>query len=335
VTGGTRITLDEFGLTTLVVLAQDPLVINSLSRRSAAIQARAAELQRHLAVRKLHVVQEVTGQLAGRPTVGDQSPTWLAAARKSIQLSDGHLTTQTYPAAYVEARRAMRALRLVERNYWDAAIRSLPSPLTSPGAVAFNTLPWHWRLADRLVRAQWGPNQLPGGDFEDFKAMVQGGWKHFFLGGSENLKTTAELAAGAARSGAAGLRLVVQAEDPESAPALIETPAVWVTTPSLPVEAGMLVRIQGWVRIPKPVAGSVDGLLIIDSLGGEDVAARIGQSPGWKAFALDRIAPRSGIVNATFVLTGLGEVHLDDVVIQLVGTPNGVAQRRPFPRELR
>ena len=77
-------------------------------------------------------------------------PRWLEAARRSLQSCDG----QSDPfAAAIEAQRAMRSLRLVERAYWDAAVRRLASPVTSPAAVGFDTLPCHWRLFDRLAGA--------------------------------------------------------------------------------------------------------------------------------------------------------------------------------------
>jgi hypothetical protein len=84
------------------------------------------------------------------------------------------------------------------------------------------------------------------------------------------------------------------------------------------VEAGELVLIRGWVQIPTPITGSVDGLMIVDSLGGEDLALRISKTTGWQPFSLLRVASQSGALTVTFALTGLGEVRLDDVAVQVV-----------------
>jgi len=93
-------------------------------------------------------------------------------------------------------------------------------------------------------------------------------------------------------------------------------PPVWITSPAVSVEAGELVCIHAWVHIPAAITASVDGLMILDSLTGEALAERIGQTAGWQQLALYRIAPRSGPMTVTFALTGLGEAHLDDVMIQ-------------------
>ena len=122
----------------------------------------------------------------------------------------------------------------------------------------------------------------------------------------------------AARSGRLGLRLAVTAVDPKNPPAVVETPPVLFTSPPVQVEAGQIVCVYGWVQVPAPITGSADGLLIVDSLGGEALADRIGQTKGWQQFALYRVAPQSGTMWVTFALSGLGEARLDDVAIQVV-----------------
>ena len=330
-TGGVRITLEEFGLTGPVLFAHDPLVINSLQRRSAAIGQRAAELARHLAVRKLYTVRQTAEQLARRAAPESQSARWIDTVQKSLRECDGHLAVKEYQAAYLGARRTMRTLRLVERSFWETATRGLASPVSSPGAVGFATLPWHWSLIDRIAASWLRPNRLLGGEFEDLGTMRDAGWGHFRYT-SEGLQSAADLTAEAANSGNTGLSLTVRAEDPENPPAVVETPPVWITSPALPVEAGELVCIQGWVQIPQPVTGSVDGLLIFDSLAGEALAERIGRTDGWRQFTLYRVAPESGRMTLTFALSGLGEVRIDDVTIhRLAPAGAGGLTRRPAP----
>jgi hypothetical protein len=315
-TGGVRITLEEFGLTGPILFAHDRLVIDSLARRSALIGPQAAEMARNLAVGKFHTVRELAAELAPRtPAPAGQSTRWIAAARSSLQQCDGYLAAKEYRAAYLRARRAMRSLRLVERAYWERATEGLASPVTSPGAVSFATLPWHWSLIDRIASSRPGPNRLPGGGFEDLHTMLEAGWNHFRYGSAE-LQTAADLVGGAARAGNSGLRLKVRAADPENPPAVVETPPLWITSPALPVEAGQLVCIQGWVQVPEAVTGSVDGLLILDSLSGETLARRIRQTNGWRQFTLWRMATESGRMTVTFALTGLGEVWIDDVTVR-------------------
>ena len=71
-----------------------------------------------------------------------------------------------------------RSLRLIQRAYWDAAVKGLASPVTSPAAMSFDTLPLHWRFLDRLYTCRLGPNRIDGGDFEDWDTMKRAGWRH-------------------------------------------------------------------------------------------------------------------------------------------------------------
>ncbi len=87
------------------------------------------------------------------------------------------------------------------------------------------------------------------------------------------------------------------------------------------LNAGDVVCIRGQVRVPSPISGSVDGLMILDSLGGDALAERIDQTNGWREFVLYRAAPHAGDLTLTFALTGLGEAWVDDVSIRLI--PHG------------
>ncbi len=84
------------------------------------------------------------------------------------------------------------------------------------------------------------------------------------------------------------------------------------------VEAGDLVQIQAWVRIDAPLAGSVDGLVILDTQNGEALATRLRHTDGWRQITMFRGAPRPGPLAVTFALTGLGEAAIDDVTLQIV-----------------
>ena len=67
--------------------------------------------------------------------------------------------------------------------------------------------------------------------------------------------------------------------------------------------------------------------MVVDSFAGEALADRIGQTNGWRQFALYRVAPQSGPMCVTFALSGLGEAWLDDVAIQVVEGAAAMSQR--------
>ena len=327
VTGGTRVTLDEFGLTSLVLFTQDALVISRVSQRAAQIRRRAAQLQRDLAVARLQAVEQVlrrwSAGTAGRPQAAGR----LALAREGIQWADRFLASPDYPNAYQHAQRAMRPLRILEREYWEAAVGLLPSAVSSPAAVSFATLPWHWELMHQMGRSQPGPNALAGGEFEDPGMTLQAGWQHFHHP-APGIHAEAELAARAARSGRYGLRLVARAAEGDQWQGLVEVPPSWIRSPAVPVEAGQWVLIRGWVQVPEPITGSVDGLLIIDSLSDEPLAERVHRTDGWQQFTLYRLATQRAYVTVTFALSGLGEAWVDDVTIQKI-PPDGSPSTSP------
>lgn len=329
VTGGVEVTLGEFSLATLVVFTdrEDPRTVTSLSRNTRAIAARAAQLQHQLAARKLQIVEEVDRRMAGQPATVWDAANHLTTARKSLARCDAAIRSGDHETAWREAQRATRPLRLLERTNWEKAVGNLRSPVASPATVCFSTLPWHWSLAQESRSWQIGPNLLPAGDFERLPEILSAGWRHF-QHVAANLQTSAEVLPEASHSGQGGLRLIVRSAHPDQPPTLVETPPLWITSPPVEVQQGTLVRISGWVHLPVPITGSVDGLMIFDSMTGRAMASRIGDTTGWEPFMLYRFAPESGPMTVTFAVAGLGEVWLDDVTIQTLGPGPTTASQR-------
>jgi len=316
-TGGIHLTLEDFGLTGLVLLAHDALVIDSLSRRVTQAGRRWAELRRDLALAKLEATRQAAGELARVAPAPPMAGQGFREVQLALQKCHANLGAGQLQSAGLEAGLALLRLQSLQRTYWDAALGAGLSPVVSPAAVSFDTLPWHWRLGERIATSRCGSNRLPAGDFEDPGAMRAAGWRHFQYG-TGGLLITADVAPGAARGGKAGLRLAIRPADPDQPPGIVESPPLWIVSPPVSVEAGQLIRIRGWVQVPAPIAASVDGLLIADSLTGDALAERISKTAGWKQFTLHRVAPQSGPMTVSFVLSGLGEVLLDEATVEVL-----------------
>lgn len=335
VTGGTKVTLDDFGLTSMILITGDPRVQGAINARTMRTGSIAAQLARDLAIEKAAYVDQLDRTLAMNAQAIPKADEWRETARQSIQQAEYRIVAGDYQKAYEFAQSAGRALRLMERAHWEAAATKLGgSPMSSPLAVSFTTLPDHWRMIETLRGVQPAPTQLVGGNFENLQAMISGGWEHV-QHPDANVKTTVELAPQAARSGKLGLRLRVAAADPTSPPGLVESPPVWVTAPQVRLAPGTWIRIHGWIRVNAPIVGSVDGVLISDSLGGRALAERIGSTKGWREFTLYRAVNDSGTVTLTVAMSGLGEAFLDDVTIEpLAGAGKAAAypttSARPF-----
>src|SRR5262249_3954504 len=92
--------------------------------------------------------------------------------------------SRLFNEAYLESQRALRPLRILMRGQWDLAVgeslgpkKGLDSPVSSPFAVSFFTLPHHWEFMDQVSKSVPAANVLPGGDFEVDPQHVQDTWR--------------------------------------------------------------------------------------------------------------------------------------------------------------
>jgi hypothetical protein len=226
----------------------------------------------------------------------------------------------------------------IERGQWQAAVAAFPTAVSSPLCTQFSTLPAHYALSERLRTATFGANLLAGGTMEDLNTLLDSGWRQQ-RDPSVPLEATVEFAP-QPHTGQSALHLKAFAARPEEAPAVIETPPVWVISPPLAIGRGKLLHVSGFARTSE-IAGSPDGLLIFDSLGGQALATRINAAATWQPFSLFRAVGDDASVSVTFALTGIGEAWLDDVEIRVLDldvegeSPNvgGESFRRPKPAE--
>lgn len=332
VRGGVSVTLSEFSLSTLILFTEDAKTIHSMNHRAKKIGEKAARLHRRLAESKLTMVQEVNRRMAAYPKSIWDTSDHLRESRKRLQECDGAIAAHDWAAACIAADRAMRPLRIVERTNWSRAIGNLHSPVASPATICFSTLPWHWNLAGQARSWQRSGNRILGGDFERLEQVCAAGWTNYTYPNS-GVETQVDITSEAAHTGTCGIRLRATPKDPESKPTLVETPPTWIRSPTIQVAAGSIVRIEGWVHIPTPITGSVDGLIIFDSMTGEALAERIGETTGWRPFVLYRIATKTGPMTVTMALAGMGEVWLDDISIQtLTAAPVATRPMGTAPR---
>jgi len=80
-----------------------------------------------------------------------------------------------------------------------------------------------------------------------------------------------------------------------------------------------MLRITGWVNVPNRIEDSSDGLMILDSLGGEALAERISWTSGWRQFVLHRAADHDQRLVINLILTGTGEALIDDLTVTQLG----------------
>ena len=262
----------------------------------------------------------------------------LNEAQQHSEQAASALRQQQFQLARQQSALAMQHTRMLQRAHWDHAVKTMPSPVASPYALTFQTLPAHWRLM-RGQAAQRGPslhggtteNKLPSGDFEDYDTMMASGWRHEQRA-IPGVQSVAELHP-SPQQGQYSLRLAarVDSEAPRNQPppsSLNKIP-VTVVSPPISVHAGQVVRISGWVKLPQPVTGSLDGATLHDSLLGKTGAWRIKPSRDWQRLEVLRVVPESQEFTITVALHGLGELAIDDLQITAFTPSNEVADTPP------
>jgi hypothetical protein len=320
-----------------LVLLTDELAVAPLTRRLLVEGPRAARLERDLAAWKLRQVTELDARLvrmADRVPGGDL---WLTQARAALEESDQALARNDHLSGCMAAHRSMRAVRLLARAHWEKAVAALGSPIASPLATTFVTLPYHWLFVRALEGLAPQRSLVRHGDMESsLQGMLRAHWR-LFQHRQAGVVARGELSVVEPHGGKTSLRLTAEPADDEKPPALIETAPLWVvTTPPVALTAGQWVRIHLWVRIPKPITGSLDGVMVLDSFGREPLAERIGVTSGWKEVTLYRAVPATGELTVTVALTGLGDVFIDDLTIEPLApasprrAPTPAVQPRPL-----
>jgi hypothetical protein len=315
VPGGTRVKLPEFGVTAAILFTSDFGLIARFQERCSQTSKQAAEWAAQLAEEEIKKAAHVHEQLQ---KAGHQLPDadkLLADARRRLQVSLENQKSGNSREAYAEADRAVRPVRIMMRAYWEEATKELDSPVASPYGVSYYTLPRQWNLMSLVHQATPGANFLPDGDFEVKPDRVPQAWlpQETTL---DDVELSARRVSDSPHEGQQCLMLQIKPKNPQTPPEALERTFLAINSPAVRLQPGALVRISGWVRIPKSITASVDGALFYDSAGGEPLAVRLTAATPWKKFTLYRLVPASGTINVTLALTGLGSVYFDDVQIE-------------------
>ena len=335
VAGGVQIELTEANLNSLIFFGEGDAIYAHVGQRATLMGPRTAYLACRLAELELAMTEQVLSALKRAKETGavpvlpkDNLPliampeyeTMIRTTKEALDFAKtlANRTPPDYALAYLQAERATRGLRFAGRSLWQEATRHDLHLCMTPVSVSFATLPLYLTAYQRTNGAKLGQNRLPGGDME-IRALEQAGWEPMSHKVAGAFAAKKEIVPLAAHSGQTGLRLVVAPEIPSDKPKQLETVPLWVATPPMPVRLGEMICVNGWIRIPQPLESTVDGLMIFDSLGGEELALRFLHTSGqWREFAFYRNVPADGNYYVFFALNGLGEVHLDDIRVSPV-----------------
>lgn len=320
-TGGVIITLDDFSAHALILISGEPAVtahVQSRLRDSLAGEVAAARTAAALVLAAdARLLERLPPRALGNLPVAEM----LGAARQAAVEAEAVVAADPATAA-ARYRRAAAIAGQFERLAWERGVQgtgSIISLTASPLAVSDATLAEQWMFTEAVAAAAAGAELLAGGGMERVEELAAAGWRHFART-NPDIRTSVEVVRDGAFAGAGSLEVAATPVDPSAAPAVVETPPVWVTTPPLRAPAGKLLEISARVWVPAPIRGSVDGLLVFDSLGGPALAERVNATRDWKRLTLYRIVPpeTEEPLVVTFALTGLGRAVIDEVSIRVL-----------------
>lgn len=331
VVGGSKVTLLEFGLTGAIVFTADNNSVIRLQEQARSRRLAAAQYSYDMALYEMEKVLKIEEQLEKMGHTLPDAGALVRDAQKRLGEAKNAWDQRDFPEAYRESQRALRPLRILMRAQWEQAIKGLDTPVASPYAVSFFTLPRHWQFIDQVARCVATANVLPGGDFEIIPERTQDAWKveeptlddvellaqrvseiQVPTKGKDKTSSAVELP----QQGKQCAMLQIKPKAKGVAPAALERTLLAITSPTVKLQPGTLVAISGWVRIPERITASPDGALLYDSAGGEPLAIRLTEPTPWRKITLYRRVPASGTINVTLALTGLGAVYFDDIRIE-------------------
>ena len=330
VTGGVSVTFDSFASQGMILLSGEPAVTAHMQTQLQAQVPAEVASTRALAAHGLAAAADLVGRL---PAVAFSGPPPVATVPMLTEA--GRLAAAGESLVAADPIRALGPLRKAaaitgqfERRVWENAVKAEGSMMANPLVASDAALGEAWQFIAARTTTVAGEELLAGGDMEQIETLAGDGWRHFART-DPDIVTSVEVLHSQAASGRGCLKLAARAKAAEESPIVVETPPLWITTPPLAAPAGKLLEISAQVWVPSPITGSVDGLLVFDSLGGPALAERVGATAGWRRMTLYRIVPPEAAgepLVVTFALSGLGEARIDDVSVRVLeragaGTP--------------
>lgn len=330
VAGGRRVEIprvDEIGF---LWITSDLTLIERARDRIQSVREQTARTLVELATQKLDRVGQVDQELQSLGPQQPDGPQKIGRAKLRLERASSALQSGDDLSGAQLAGEVLQLLRLLQRDHWDAAVQHLSSPASSPYTLCYQTLPDHWRLMSTFGtgREREVRNLLPSGEFEDFDTLVAERWQNVHRA-PESVQTSAALFPTGRQRSRYALRLEARPQPGTTPPMVLDEPCVTVSTPRLPVRAGEILHISGWVKLNGPLVGSRDGLLVFDSILGRSGALRIHEGEQWTRFELLRTVPQTGEMTLSLCLTGLGEVLVDDLQVHPYAPRDHLAGEQP------
>lgn len=330
-TGGLRVSAESLPVDGLIMLTSDSQAFSRVSQYLRQVSGRAARLHRDVVAHQLQQLEQLIANSPERTESIDAFRTLIGRSIQELAACDRNLASGYHELAYDRADTIEQVLAQAEY-----VLRNRPGePITLVTPLGFSTatLFEERKLANLLSTAMASGELLAGGNFEDLNGLLQSGWRHQQLPHA-GITSAVRLSPDMPHEGAYCLELEARNLDVNAPTSVVPTAPVWISTQGIAVKTGDLVEISGVARVPEQLIGTVDGLQIIDSLGGPGMATRIIHSPSWRSFRIVRGVTTDTQLVVSIALSGLGKAQVDDLRVRKL-TPAGTVAIQPsaIPRQ--
>ncbi len=228
----------------------------------------------------------------------------------------------------------------------------LVTPISCPPIISYYTLPEHFIWADWIKGMpgfRFGRNRVPSGDFEDPHGLTDAGWADvsYEIDGLVAKVSPAMRVAPDAKKTASddpkkgirplelfgskrAIKLEVKPARPEDLDTVLspflDFPVAAIRSPPIRVETNNFIRISVLVKREFPSSPGVGGIIVRDSIGGEQFQFRTSNPiPEYSRVLLFRKAPGNGTFTVTLGLAGYGEAYFDDLRVEVIERDAGPA----------
>jgi hypothetical protein len=337
--GGVGFTIPEFDTSAMVLLTTDAAEAAQLKAAIEAVRPRAIDMAIKQARMRLETVTDLNGRLARDGHAVDQSSDLIALAGRTLQSALDAQARGDFDLAWLEARRTTRPLRVLMRQHFDDANKAMVAavsgsrarlaasaaapglivpPTASAALMSFDTLPQHYVWCDWARGGGFGTSLLEGGSFDDATPtdLADAGWTDAGRRDTRILGTVKLVPPEGAPADSPARLLQLDVPDNRAA-SFLDHPAAAVQTPPIPVKGRQLVRIRVRAKMVQRTATGAGGLIVRDSLGGEQLQFRSSDAlPQWTEIVLFRRVPEDGEMTVTLGLAGFGSAQFDDLTVE-------------------
>ncbi|NND99298.1 MAG: hypothetical protein HKN47_18415 [Pirellulaceae bacterium] len=330
---GARIQIVSPDVAEIIVLSSDPSVGGKLGT-SAAQFAQQAGMDRWQLTSDLvrRTRQDWNAAVSSGAATVNMPTDLISAATRT--LSDAE---PLYRAGDIGAslRMARRADAWALRCQWllaEALMPDWPNPTSSPPLVCSAgpiQIAWQPLMHDQ----GWGRNRLTTGSLDDKDVLAENRWT---FGRRTHASAESEVAmvTRGVFSGTGALRTTVTPRSDDPLPGGYEGTVIQIGSPSVLIPAGKAYRIDAMVQ----TLGFGDphqGLLVYDSVGGQELGVLIRGRSTWTPVRLYRQATQEEEVKVMFEVIGAGEATIDEVRLQVwEPKPQPMIPLRPIDERL-